>query len=81
MYLIDTKTTQCSILAAFCYNFKFIASWRNTRAQDLHNHGLTSAKCQQVNTFLAHVFNNKWKLRSKGVKLAIHETLVGDSQE
>ena len=27
------------------------------------------------------VFNNKRKLRSKGVKLAIHETLVGDSEE
>ena len=38
-------------------------------------------KCQQVNTFLVRVFNNKWKLRSKELKLAIHETLVGDSQD
>ena len=38
-------------------------------------------KCQQVNTFLVRVFNNKWKLRSKGVKLAIHETLVVDLQK
>ena len=28
-----------------------------------------------------NINNKNWKLRSKGVKLAIHETLVGDSWE
>ena len=83
-YVLDTKAAQHSILAAFYCNFKFIASWRNARAQDLHHHGFTSPNVNRSthSLFLClYMSNNKWKLRSKGVKLAIHETLVVDSQE